>query len=301
MLLTLAGCSDIMEHDVSLAQLSIISPKDGYRTDSYVVTFWWEKYEGAQKYRLQIAQPSFENIQQLVFDSLIGDVKKDVTLFPGKYEWRIRIENGNSRSPYITRSIIVDSNMVLSGQPFSVQYPSENFYSRTGIINFGWQKFPGAGGYEFMVTDTFMMPVKSTVSEHFQISDTFNEGVYVWKVRGVNSINMTTTEYSAPRRLFVDMTPPGQPALQSPLNLSITSNPVSLSWLRNGDAIADSVFIATDTAFLSLVERNLVNSLPSLDLPVLTIGNTYYWRVKSVDKAGNWSQYSPYYQFIVTL
>ena len=52
--LTLIGCEDIFEADLSGEVVVIIAPKDGLQTEIQPNTFWWEAVEGAEGYNLQI-------------------------------------------------------------------------------------------------------------------------------------------------------------------------------------------------------------------------------------------------------
>lgn len=301
-LFILQSCKDIIEQDISNAKLNIVSPIDNYRSDSYQVTFWWDEVEGAQKYRIQIAIPSFDSLQVLSIDTAITDVKYVLTLFPGRYQWRIRAENGNSYTSFITRNLTIDSNTTLTGQPFNVDYPVDMYFSNNRVINFGWSAFPGATSYEYVFADTNNIPVKNKTIDQLFVVDTLAEGTYIWKVRAVNIVNGTKTEYSAIRRVSVDQTPPVTSTLSAPANQTLIQNPVQLVWIRNGDVYADSIQVATDSLFTNIQLAQLIaGNVGTISLPPLTIGTTYFWRLKSRDKANNWSPFSSVFSFTVTL
>ena len=93
MLVLIAGCKTFFEEDISNQSVKLLSPSSRTGTEIASQTFWWEKVEGASDYRLQIVTPSFELTETLILDTLIPEDKFLVTLYPSKYEWRVRAEN----------------------------------------------------------------------------------------------------------------------------------------------------------------------------------------------------------------
>lgn len=299
-MIVIQSCKDIIEQDISKSELHVISPADNYRSDKYDVTFWWDKVEGARKYRIQIAIPSFDSLQKLFLDTSTTDTRYILTLFPGVYQWRIRAENGTSFTPFITRKIVIDSNTALTGQTFNVDYPANSYYTNNDIVSFGWQSFPGANLYEYILSDTNNIPLKNKETMALTVLDTLFEGSFLWKVRAVNKINNTMTGYSLQRHIYIDKTAPSVSVQIHPSNQTLLPNPIQLQWSRPNDVYADSIIIASDSSFSNIVSRHLNNSSSSINLSPLTINNTYYWRIRSSDRAGNWSVYSNFFSFTVT-
>ncbi|TAJ09153.1 hypothetical protein DMA11_20665 [Marinilabiliaceae bacterium JC017] len=103
------SCDDIMEEDITGEKPVVLSPGQQSKINSEKVTFWWEVLNGAEKYCMQVVKPDFENIEMLVVDTLI-DVNKFTASFQhGKYEWRLRAENGGYSTVYVYRSFSVDT------------------------------------------------------------------------------------------------------------------------------------------------------------------------------------------------
>ncbi|RYD54583.1 MAG: hypothetical protein EOP56_18840 [Sphingobacteriales bacterium] len=294
-----ASCKDIIEQDVTHAKMNVLSPANNLVSNSYDITFWWDKVEGAQKYRLQIVKPAFDSLEKIAVDTLISETKIQYSLFPGRYQWRIRVENGSSSSPFIVRNIKVDTNLVLTGQNFTVDYPLDQTYSGKTVLAFSWQSYPFADIYEYALLDSNNVPIKSKKTSGISITDTIAEGKYNWRVRGINSGNNTTTLFSITRSFYIDITSPSFSTNPEPIDLSSVSNPITLSWLHANDIYADSIIIASDSNFTNTIQRHYIVG-SSIALQPLTIGNTYFWKIKSRDKAGNWSAFSPFYRFTIT-
>lgn len=295
----LSSCNDIFEKDISNNTINIQSPPDNYVSQNYQVVFIWGESKGIQKYRLQIATPSFDSVQRVVVDTVTTSLNLTLTLFPGRYQWRLRGENNSSNTNYQTRTLIVDTTTNLNNQVFNVNTPADNYYTRNNIISFSWLAFPYATSYEYNLMDSLnnIIKIKSVFSTY--MSDTLQEGSYKWKARALNTGNGTATQFSIMRTLVVDMTAPLVSAPSLPVNKDSVINNVKLMWTQQTGTYTDSVFISTDSTFQNIIYRNSTQSANSLNLSALTTGNIYYWRLRSADKAGNLSGYSSFFSFYI--
>lgn len=294
-IIMVSSCDDIIEKDISKRRISIISPSENFHSLKYNVLFWWNEVEGTQSYRLQIVSPSFENIQKLVFDSLVTNTRIDITLAPGAYQWRIRGENGSSQTEYLIQNLTVDTIVDFTDQEFTVDMPTNNYAINNTTITFSWQKFPLADEYELLINNG--------TTETYTLSETFfttilPEGSYTWKVRAINTQNNTKTLFSGERNLLIDQTPPLPSTPQIPVNYSLDSNSVTLQWLRDQGVASDSIIIANDSNFQN-ISYKLYTQDTFYNLPPLPVNSTYFWKLKSRDVASNWSGYSSSYRFTV--
>jgi len=298
--LHLYGCKDIIQQDISSRVVEVLSPADSVVSDKYDVTFWWDEVQDAKKYRLQIVTPSFSAVQQFIADSLISDTKFTLQLFPGNYQWRIRAENGTSYTPFVTRVLKIDTNSNLTNQTFNVNSPVTDYYTSSMVSNFSWPAFPYATTYEYVITNTVTGIQKILTTDQANITDTITEGNYFWKVRALNSNNNTMTLYSQERTIFVDLTAPAASLPYLPADNGLDTNSVRLVWLRSTDAYADSIWVAQDSLFQNIVQKTYTTDTSYLLQPLI-FSNTYYWKLKTRDKAGNWSNNSVKFKFTVTL
>jgi len=72
MLVSLAACEDILEEpDISNSLVPVFAPLDNTVLTTNTVNFNWDAVLDARSYRVQVAQPDFENTQQLLLDSIV--------------------------------------------------------------------------------------------------------------------------------------------------------------------------------------------------------------------------------------
>jgi hypothetical protein len=89
---------EIIEDDISSIQFSLLSPPNNSTSKQLGQTFWWEKVQGAEEYNIQIVSPSFNDIEELVIDSIITNNKLNYTLQEKDYQWRVFATNSTSQS-----------------------------------------------------------------------------------------------------------------------------------------------------------------------------------------------------------
>lgn len=292
LLFLLTTCRVVFEPDITLSQVKLLAPPDSAVTDILLQTFWWEYLDGADYYRLQIVTPSFSNISRLILDTLIYGDKCNFSLLPGKYEWRVCAENFAYSSAFFTRKLAVDSTPDISHQTIRLIVPADFDTTNTMTFRFQWELLYNADNYNFQLyygsTRVF-----SQDSETDTIYKTLlqGDGPYMWKVRGQNA-SSNTTYFS--RTIFLDTSAPGKPQLVSPDNKAqlAADSLIWFLWIRqvdNGSSIRDSLQIFKDSLFANpVINAWCINPEFSDSLKA----GTYFWRVRSFDKAGNKSDYS---------
>jgi hypothetical protein len=294
--LTLSACEDFIEKDISNKTVSLLSPPDGYTTNTLVQTFWWEELDGAEHYRLQIAKPSFSNAQQLIIDTTITATNFTYQfLFPGTYQWRLKGVNNGSETAYITRTLTIDSTLDLSTQIVVLISPANNINSADTVHTFTWNSLYNATLYRFQLIDNASsFVIKDTATVNTQLTTELVEGDFKWQVRAENDLGVSP--YSS-RNIIIDLTAPSVSTPALPANGDTVTSPVDIRWHRQLSAVADSLLIYSDSALtnisLSVYETDTTYSFNGLSL------NNYYWRLKSIDAAGNQSGYSNVYKFFV--
>ncbi len=297
----LIGCSEWEEPQIDGEQVYVLTPRDSLKTEVASQLFYWYGVEGATGYELQIVSPNFNRIDQLVLDTNIGGTKFQFTLNPGEYEWSIRAYNNSSSTAYTVHRLYIDSTLNLNNQTVVLKSPSDNDTSNTSLKIFQWQNLYNADSYRFELWKgsfggdpvIFRDTEKDTLA--YDIPD---EGRFVWRVRGENE--SSNTVYSN-RTFYLDVTPPNTPVLQDPDDdAMLQSTELDFQWTRGtqtGSSIKDTFYLAKDPNMVDLRETR-GSSGTSLSLDTLSNG-TYYWRVRSWDKAGNKSGFSETRQFTV--
>lgn len=293
----LTSCDEIFEKDLSGEEIFLIAPCEDCITTYSSQTFLWDPVDGAIEYLLQIVTPSFTSAELLLTDTILTENRFDINLFPGKFEWRVRAQNGSSRSTYFLRTLEIDSTRDLQGHQVYLIYPESDKYVNSGTLTFKWNKLYNADYYTIKLYHNKWEnePVLSSDSINIEniTVENLEEGSYVW---GVSAQNYTSSTDFSKRAFHVDMTPPGIPVLTTPENNAVIKDQdIIFSWNNNqdpGSPINDSLFISSDSLFKSgssFLKR--IQSESPFNFAVLDTG-TYFWKVKLTDSAGNQGQFS---------
>lgn len=296
-LLTFISCEEIlMVDDISKKEVSLTAPANNSALSSTGITFSWETVEGADKYQLQIAIPSFDSPQQIILDTLVTKNSYTQQLNIGKYEWRIRAVNSAYETAYFKRSFEILNNDDFQNNTVVLLTPSNNLITKTALQKLSWDAIIGATDYQLQVLDENSTLVKEQNSASTFFNFTFDEGKYTWKVRASNGTAQTL--YTS-RSILVDTKAPNTPILSTPTNASTTTNKsIDFQWNRtpiSGSIERDSIYVYTESALTNL---NFKDRGISPYNKTLTAG-TYYWFVKSFDEAGNQSTRSAVFNFTI--
>lgn len=292
-----SGCRDFIEVDLENKTVNILAPSDNMSSTTATVNFYWETLEGARSYHLQLVKPSFDNIVTMLADTNVSGTSFSIVLTPGNYQWRIRGQNGSTQTLYTVRSFTIDSTSDLSSQTLVLQSPDNNYATNAPSVTFSCYELYNSPGYRFAMkthtsdfSGTLLLPesLESNTERTFSIS---TEGYYDWGMRGESATSSTPYAF---RSIYIDRTAPGSPLLNSPADGNTSGGPsFTLSWTRasdTGSPLHDSIYIYSDAALTTLKRSYKVSSGTSLS-DTLSNG-TYYWRVKSVDQAGNTGSFS---------
>ncbi len=294
----LFGCTDIIEPNISGEHVKLLAPTDSLTTIYSSIALWWDPIKNANSYSVQIVSPSFDFIERLMMDTITETNQVVVSLFPGQYQWRVKAINYSYETEYTTSTFFIDSTLDLSQQKVVLTSPIDADTNNNVYIELRWDFLYNANKYVVVAENQDGIIASDTLMTNRYFLTLYIDGEYSWKVKGVN--NYSETIYF--RRGFFRYTHiPNAPTLVLPVNLSNFSSDetIEFSWTRDQltvPSIQDSIFISNDSIFSDCVVK------ASLDFPqfedVLEVG-TYYWKVKSIDKAGNESNFSEKRSFII--
>jgi hypothetical protein len=273
------------------------SPANGSFVTVTTPTFTWSVVKGAT-YELQVDEDDQFGSPLAITCAPTKTTCKPTTAMPlGTYYWRVNI-NG-VQSP-IYWQVTVSSPLLsppVHSSPVNKAFINDN----TPLLS--WNAVTGAAGYEVQVDNQskFTSPefmivgitgAGATVST--EVSADLPDGVYYWRVRTFNAFGAPGA-WSKPTSFTVDTQPQGTPALRAPANNAMTNDTTpAFSWNPVSGASGYVLDVARDVDFNVPVTG--LNDVPvaktSYTVPAnLALPNgTYYWRVWSVDKAGNASE-----------
>lgn len=298
------SCSDFTEEDLENDTVNLLGPADAAATETQTLTFWWDFVEGADAYRLQIADPDFENIVRLELDTLIESNQFEHTLYPGDFEWRVRAENSAYVSEYFSRRISILEPVDITKQKVVLVTPGKDANLNQQEIEFRWDELSIAHEYQFELHQGDWSGedvLDPNVLEETKLTLQLDEGKYAWGVLARDTVNKEETPFTY-RNLVVDLTSPNIPTLAAPAdNANVNGLTQTFTWNYTEDnELTDVSFtlqIYSDQDLTSLVEEK-ETSLKNYDYTFSETG-TYYWRVMASDEAGNESAYSSSYSFTI--
>lgn len=303
---SLFGCKDFIEKNISKDTPVLILPANNSTLLANPVHVKWEELEGATKYRIEIVSPEFANIQSFPLDSIVTGTNFYVGLDSAQYEIRITAMNAgyNSHTSEIKR-FWVGTSQGGSNTGVVLTYPDNNeYYNESFTGKFKWD-IPASGGvesytFELHETNSFsgayvISPINQLGNNQLTISEAsgtaLNDGVYCWGVKAYFS-NGSETNFSK-RVFYIDKTAPPAATLTTPANNSVQSSltDVTFNWALPTDAGAAQsprtslLEISTNTNFSTLVSPGVFDTVTTRTVTLTS--NTYYWRVRVKDEAGN--------------
>jgi len=289
------SCSEIFENDISDKQLILISPADSLETETFSVVFWWDHLQDATEYNLQIVSPDFYEPAIIVIDTFTYENRLEITLSPGDYEWRISALNSGYATNYQYRILTILSTNDLTKQFVKLVSPSNNIYSNEeDALTFEWEPISIADTYRFAVEGYPSLTQDVTTNTVEMTLPDGEERSYQWSVTAINEESLKKSDVFT---ITLDYTNPLSPLLSNLSDGDTVDLPYAITWQRrSSDVIKDSIFIYEDSAMTRLVEGYPIienSASHTLNDQLITEERIYYLRLRSVDRAGNFSIYTP--------
>ncbi len=278
-------------------------PRNGAQLLYNEVTLVWDQVEEATKYHLQVVSPDFISSQKLVYDDWLLDNKIQLNLSSGHYQARIYAANDYMETHADTINFEIYYND-LNDRIVELIRPINGISTNSTDITFSWSNISANVKYLFVLKEGDWETGNTIESEELNSASTsFNlaEGNYSWGVKAVDNINGSETNFSI-RSFTVDNTPPSTPMLVYPLHQAVVDNySINFSWNDDSPTANENSYIwelfkvVENNETLIIAEKTENNSKGYS----INTGGTYRWRVKSIDLAGNASDYSVKWEFTV--
>jgi hypothetical protein len=277
-------------------------------------TLDWTVHVGVSHYEAEadtspsFNSPAFRTVSNTYINSTNGNADTQWYLndlyFGTTYYWRVRARNTVDTCTWSPTWSFTTSDAV------SLTAPSDQLLSvSTAGTILNWAPHVGIAQYQAQwdTVNLFNTALLQSVNKTYINSTNGNsdtehptgamlpQQIYFWRVRAINAVDTsawTTRSFSTGNTPIVL---PITPTLISPPNASIvTSLNVDLEWSQVAGAGGYEYMISTLPDLSNAIP--LLTGGTSLSYGPMTVGTTYYWRVRSL-QGGNASNWTPIWSF----
>lgn len=299
---TFTSCKDIIEPSIAKRTINTEAPGDKLQTTNYTVGFWWDDVENALQYHLQVVTPKFDSVASLVIDTVVKSTKFSINISPGNYQWRVRAENGSSKTEYSIAKNFTILQSSIKPQKVQLNSPANNLLTNQTNLSFSWGSLSGATRYHIQVdtasfTDTAKLFYNKTIPGQLISVALSRDQVYQWRVRAEN--DTAQSQWSSINYFTYDHTSPPATTLTAPADKQSVTTPVTLQWGNSATATKYRLYVykSDGTTIYSSTFPTIVNGTTYSFVGVS--GDTDYWKVVAIDAAGNESALSETRSFII--
>lgn len=258
------------------------------------------------------------NLNSLITQIQNADPFYIVTVSTGAGSGSIRLDVNDNRSitDYAGNTLANNGSGnggFTNGESFNiakipVNFPAPNITTRLTAYTTNsptptltWSTIRGAQAYEvFLAADQNFnqLVLGQTVSgTSFTPNQKLPDGTYFMRVWAFNA-SLNPGKFSKTYSFTVDTTPPSTPTLYSPKQNANAPKRPWLTWVASAGATQYQVELDNNSNFSS-PEFSASTNKTSIQSKSLAIKQTYYWRVRAKDAAGNWSPWSDVFSMYI--
>ncbi|MHA2250338.1 MAG: Ig-like domain-containing protein [Candidatus Kariarchaeaceae archaeon] len=289
---------------VAPVQPSLVSPAYDVTLTSSPFTLDWSTVADAYQYNIHLSTVSnFASYYNYYTSS--GTPPSQITLSRPDaplWYWRVRARDlaGNWGAYSAVWRFELDTTGPLSP---TLVAPGNGALTNDNTPLMDWNPAGDAVKYYIQIDDTAALtsPIidTSTTTSSYTPS-TLSDGTYYWRVQAEDSVG-NLGPWTSIWSFTIDATPPGAPVLTSPIAGSTSNNQnPNLVWNAVSGASEYQVQLDNTTSFVSpLIDEIQSATTHSVVNPLA--GDTYYWRVRAKDTAGNWGSWGSILSFTVDI
>lgn len=292
-------------HDTDVDTVMLSSPTEGTLTADSTPTLAWNAVAdsaGIDSYTVEIStSPLFASIAYA--DTVDGSVTAvtAAVLVSDTYYWRVRAVDvlGNVGAHEDTSGFRIDTSQVT----VQLGLPNDKLETNTLTLKFSWTGV-NAETYTWQLSKTsaFTTVVDSAVDTNVPqiVRDLPHEDTFYWRVIGRNSLGQMDT--TAARGLLADSSV--RPVtLTLPIDGHETENVMPVfGWAAQADSAGVDRYIlelSKSPVFSSTLFADTVDAPRTSDTAPFLPEDTYYWRMRAVDRLGNIGAYSAERKLVV--
>jgi len=287
------------------AKVTLLSPSNGATNQSLSGSLSWQATANTIDYSLEVSTVS--NFATTVISEILTGTSYNYSGLNNAttYYWRVRARNNDGYGPWsdvwqFTTIVPVPNKVTLSS-------PANNSTGLNTSLIVYWNSVLYASGYDLQVSlnSTFTSltyDITNITNLNYSISGLTAGTTYYWRVRARNIAGVGP--WSDTWNFATQANLPVKVVLVSPANNStnLPNNP-QLKWNAANYADSYKLQVATDNSFTNLVVNQSGLTGTTYDLSGLNYNQTYYWRVRGTNIAGDgpWSDIWDFKTMIATL
>ncbi|MBI4177947.1 hypothetical protein HY522_00805, partial [bacterium] len=297
-----------IEIDTERVTVTLIAPPNGFQTISETVSFQWSSNR-ADTFTWQLSRSAaFDSVLVAFADT---SVETFVRIISGEdtFYWRVIARDTTGTFDTAASGFVIDRT---PPAPVTAVAPADGHETRQAPVTVTWSAVTvvdtvGIDSYVVEVSRSaaFTTTVRVDTVDAAVTADTLfglENDTYYWRVHAVDHLG--NIGVSANTLRFTTDTQVDTVTLDTPLNGATLTNPSpTLNWR----AMADSVGIANyalevsgDSAFTSTVFADTVAGTgTSGAVGVALAADSYFWRVRAIDRVGNIGLNSASFEFRV--
>ncbi len=261
-------------------------------------TFTWAKSSTAVYYQFQYGVSTNYNSYVYRSDQTTKLSHKPILMAPKvQYYWFVRASDkaGNWSEWSVPNAVIIEPTIPL--KPV-LNTPAKAVFIKDNTPDLAWNGVDYGVDYHVQVSKSskFSLLVPSAVDQEGVTAINFTTGIlsdgkYYWRVQARN-VNGVYGPWCSVRYFTVDTLPPDPPMLVSPLtNITKVGTP-TFSWKASPGASKYQFAYNTSGSTSAFNYTSDVLSVLSFRPPTMAPNTQYYWFVRALDRAGNWSNWS---------